>query len=904
MKEKDEALVTAFRNMLKEAGIPYKCSQEPINNTVSEFEDIIGRGTIVVIFYSPDYFKSPHCMNEYALARKNEVHNNIFTVRCYKFVYNDIFRDLVRFWSAEEGDFRLITTNHTKVQEASKSHDFYLQPTHPYSIHNLSSFFPDNPYYTEKNLDVLFEKVKEKYYELAGKSKGSNIPAKSLKSLPSALLDNIDNKHFVPRDTDIEKIHKSFLKNKIVNVVGIGGCGKSTISLLYLQKYRNQFSHITDIIINGDVYSEFCEMFVEIHPICEWVDSDKTKGKHDVEKTFHDIINQLCKYSPEDGKTNLFVLDVNETADENDYAKVRAAIATFEKHCVANQWKLLVLSRVPLCDKLASTYNKPNGYIDISRVDQIDFKFIKELFFDTLEKKQNYYKTFKDEELQAIFSKLGNLPVLIKALAEFLDGDETPEQSHQQIMSLLGDGDLNNDLKGLDCTSINKPIVYDKIGNFLSKLCRFSTLGNEIQKNIVRHMMLWDADYYSVDLIQRLVLGESNNLDIGFTNSLRILEHKCWLDSRSDKSKIQYKMHSLIANNCFNQINNPNKIVFDEYGNQVEVPNPDYEANEKYRDYASYFNNVCSVICEGNLSSETETCIKNIDTIYLPWLKIQPHPDLPFDLMDENGFIYINIPIGNYGEIKMMKVHGGSYMMGNMEENSASPMHRVSIATFYISETQVTQELWDKIMKDTKIKNLSEFQYGGRYPVENVSWYECIAFIMKLNDITGMCFRLPTEAEWEYAARSEGKNFEYSWNIEAERELLRNGIFVMSKEEKLKEFAWFERNSNHKTHPVATGVFPNELGIYDMTGNVSEWCSDWYAADYYQKCTDDIDLSNNPQGPISGSSRVNRGGNWANYAEHCRVSSRVWDYPGSRVNSVGFRLSLSCLRKTKNRNLR
>ena len=901
-KYKDK--VQEFEKMLEGKSISKKSSITEDIDTISEFETEIGRGRIVVIFYCREYFKSSHCMNEYAEIRRNQEGKKVYTVKCDDIVFDSNFTmDVCRHWGGEKAVVNETDEDaRTEVERAERANEFYLERGTRYYFRKLNAYFRDKPYtdasFSNENGDVEsvdnLEQLSDKIFQYIEGARMPNNLVDVRIPLPCAILEDIDKKHFVMRDSDVEKVNQSLSQKKIVNVVGIGGCGKSTISMLYLQKYRKLYSNITDII-NGDVYREFCEMYVEKHPICQWVYSSKAKKIYDDKKTFESIIKQFCKYSAKDSKSNLFVLDVNETADENDYAKVRTAIAIFEKYCVANKWKLLVLSRVPLCDKLASTYNDRNGYIDISRFDKIEFEFIKELFFYSLKEKREIYKhKFDDKELKVFFSKLGNLPVLVKALAEFLD--DNTEQSSTQIMAQLGDGDLSNDLKSLDCTSINKPKVYDKIGNFLQRLCRFCTLRNETQKNIVRHMMLWEADYFSVDLIKRLVDGESNRSDVAFTNSLRDLEHKCWLDSRSNEGKKQYKMHSLIAKNCFNQIMNPKKVSFDEFGNQVEVPNPDYEVNEKYRDYLTYFNNVCAVICMADtiMPSETEKCIKNIDTIYLPWLKKQD-PDLPLEQTDKYGFTYINIPVENYGEIKMIKVRGGSFVMGCTSDSDAMP-HKVTLDDFYIAETQVTQALWEFVMKETKLRNPSRFKNGGQYPVENVSWYDCFAFVMKLNEIAGMCFRLPTEAEWEYAARSRGQVFKYSWNAEARND----GFFSKKEVVRLKDFAWFKGNSGRKTHPVATDVKPNAIGIYDMSGNVWEWCQDWYAKDYFQKCKADVKLSTNPQGPTLGASRVLRGGSWDYLADRCRVSYRSNSAPNGRSNRGGLRLILSSPKKEKN----
>ena len=226
----------------------------------------------------------------------------------------------------------------------------------------------------------------------------------------------------------------------------------------------------------------------------------------------------------------------------------------------------------------------------------------------------------------------------------------------------------------------------------------------------------------------------------------------------------------------------------------------------------------------------------------------------------------------------MIKVEGGTFQMGaqsidpsgtNYDSDALSgeePVHSVTLSDYYIGETEVTQELWEAVMGS----NPSYFK-GSQKPVENVSWNDCKEFIAKLNRITGKNFRLPTEAEWEYAARggNESQGYKYSGS------------------NTIGNVAWYTDNSSYKTHDVKTKT-PNELGIYDMSGNVYEWCEDWYNSNYYSNSP-----QTNPTGPSSGSSRVLRGGRWGGDAEYCRVSFRSYNNPGRRYNDSGFRLAFS-----------
>ena len=226
------------------------------------------------------------------------------------------------------------------------------------------------------------------------------------------------------------------------------------------------------------------------------------------------------------------------------------------------------------------------------------------------------------------------------------------------------------------------------------------------------------------------------------------------------------------------------------------------------------------------------------------------------------------VTVGNV-QFTMIRVDGGTFQMGATSEqgsdayDSEKPAHSVTLSPYYIGETEVTQALWEAVMGN----NPSHFK-GMDKPVEQVSWNDCQEFIRKLNAATGLQFRLPTEAEWEYAARGGNKSRGYKY----------------SGSNNLDDVAWYGSNSSSSTHDVKTKQ-PNELGIYDMSGNVWEWCQDWYGSYSAGSQT-------NPTGASSGSYRVSRGGSWFDFAGLCRVARRSLFTPGSRYNNLGLRLAL------------
>ena len=219
----------------------------------------------------------------------------------------------------------------------------------------------------------------------------------------------------------------------------------------------------------------------------------------------------------------------------------------------------------------------------------------------------------------------------------------------------------------------------------------------------------------------------------------------------------------------------------------------------------------------------------------------------------------------------MMMVKAGTFTMGTTSEMKGpyyweKPAHQVTLTNdYYIGKTEVTQALWKAVMGN----NPSYFK-GDNLPVEQVSWDDCQKFISKLNSLTGQNFRLPTEAEWEFAARGGNNSNHYQYSGSNE----------------LGDIAWYDGNSRDKTHVVATKTKqPNELGLYDMSGNVWEWCSDWFGNYSSSSLT-------NPTGPNSGSNRVYRGGSWLSDTGCCRSSYRSGIPPDYSLNYLGLRLVL------------
>ena len=233
---------------------------------------------------------------------------------------------------------------------------------------------------------------------------------------------------------------------------------------------------------------------------------------------------------------------------------------------------------------------------------------------------------------------------------------------------------------------------------------------------------------------------------------------------------------------------------------------------------------------------------------------------------------------------EMIHIEGGHFMMGSTDDDPDAhsrekPQHPVELSSFYMGKFPVTQEVWRAVAQAAPEfglpENPSEFK-GDQRPVENVSWEDIDQkFLPGLKQLTGRSFRLPTEAEWEYAARGgiyHGEDYLYAGS------------------DKLSEVGWYEKNSDNETKEVGQ-KYPNQLGLYDMSGNVWEWCQDWRDDQFYQQCVDQ-GLVKNPCNLKEGEGRVLRGGGCFVNARACRVARRFAYRPGHRSGYFGFRLVL------------
>ena len=357
------------------------------------------------------------------------------------------------------------------------------------------------------------------------------------------------------------------------------------------------------------------------------------------------------------------------------------------------------------------------------------------------------------------------------------------------------------------------------------------------------------------DNVQATIMGEVFRIGDGITFKDCVITYPedAYIDQSGYGYGIYYGNHKI-----------PDKIIISRMGSIQGDVNGDGEVN------IADVNAVVDVILGGDsnpkadVNDDNEINIADINAVIDIIFSGAPAPSL-IETITVNGVSF-----------KMVQVNGGTYTMGARDDdteafNSEKPAHQVSVSSFYIGETEVTQALWVAVMGSNS--NPSHFTGDLNRPVDQVSWNQCQEFITKLNQMTGKQFRLPTEAEWEYAARGGkmSKGYKYAGSND------------------INEVAWwgYEKGGTCVTYgtcPVAS-FKPNELGLYDMTGNLFEWCQDWHGGYSSEPQT-------NPTGPETGTNRIVRGGCWDFDAKFCRLSYRRDYAPNGNYVCNGLRLAM------------
>lgn len=450
---------------------------------------------------------------------------------------------------------------------------------------------------------------------------------------------------------------------------------------------------------------------------------------------------------------------------------------------------------------------------------------------------------------------------------ECIVADSNTDPYGFKYVSFKKDGSLDSlDFIGDYITNINRSNGYitDYVEKHIVKLLLFSVFEYkktfQYKNNRLFRTLLFDDEDDKMPRVTTYEYGEKG---------LKYREEGC-INISDIKDKIdrgQYIFDDLLFTSEYDIYGTWYNVKnLDKYGNYTtieeywyNIEKKDYECKSTIKRKISYWDNSSS----SNSSSSTGWSSRHSSTTSSATISNSEDKQI----FTVNGVSFT-----------MVRVEGGTFMMGATEEQGSDaednekPAHQVTLSTYSIGETEVTQELWQAVMGS----NPSKYK-GNKRPVERVRWYDCQDFIRKLNAATGKTFRLPTEAEWEYAARggNRSRGYKYAGSNDIE------------------SVAWYRENSYNKgesipdyiPHEVGTKL-SNELGLYDMSGNVSEWCQDWNGSYSSRSQT-------NPKGPESGEHRQTRGGNHVSHTGDCRVSNREAIWPSIHNYNLGLRLVLS-----------
>ncbi len=684
--DKDKSVANNLCKLLQDRCIEYRIYTKEDIQSIDEFEKEIGNSKIVVIIYSSIYFTKPHCMNEYALIRKNEEGKKIYVVKCEDFDFKEKKEYFLRHWGGENATHT--NKNYYEYKrdiQAAIDNMYYLDEDTKYSVKKLEQFFRDIPTFYIYNLEELAYKIED---YIIKKQKTTNvipiISDCSNNNLPELEISTREENKIVPRNKEIQEIKRLFQNEQFVNITGMGGCGKTTISEYFVIKYKEDYNNITGIFINGDFEQDFSKNY---------------------EQTFHTtdyttIITQLNKYPKKNGKYNLLIIDINETAD---YTQIEESLDKIRSEKRLANWKILVISR----EKIDSCITE----FEPLKTSEIDDTVLRSMFFHYLDKKIHNYYQLTDNEFKKLFYTLFYLPLLIEQLAYFLN--KVDQYTLYDIFDYLGADKsiLDSDFSEKKLTSmvqIGREQRYTTVGNYLSKLMIFSKLDTtrqscNIQKDIARHLMMWPTEYYSARTIMMMSTKSfDRKCEMKIQEGANNLVDKNVLDKKTENGRISYKIHGLIAETF-------RKQVFEN------------DENEEYRNFDVFLEQIKRGIEFGQ---------KDKYILYTQWLNNNPeyHNDL-------NSYKFgINHPIiDDLVKNQMVFIKGIGKFNG-----------------FYIGRTQVSQQLWNIVMGN----NPNRYENGDDYPVDNILWSDCLKFIIALNKITKLKFRLPNQTEWGFAAQT------------------------------------------------------------------------------------------------------------------------------------------------------
>ena len=559
--------VKKFIDLLDQKGIPHRGSEsEPIEGALTDFEEKIGAANIIVIFYSQDYFESEHCMNEYANIRKYENETRkaaTFCVKCGDFKFEDITETLEDCYGIKWAKFKDKNKDTLKpINRRTVDNGYYLDTNTTYCIQKLDNYFSKTARYKEDSLPTLVGLICDKYRELSSKNTPviQEIPIVSAPHFTLSVPDGL-----MQREDEEGNLFKLISKNRIVNLVGVGGSGKSSLAYLCLNRHKNDFNEISFVVVNNNIKDDIVDQL------------NKTLKLEFEEDAYTEIITFLQENYQSD-KPNLLVLDINETADKDKTTEYINEI--LQDTAYLTGWKILILSR-----ESVDTLNRNKTY---NLNDNEDFDFLKKLFLD---KAGARYKDFGDFE--GLFKVIYYNPLLAEQLGWYLN-DYPKTATLDDIKKILYGSLGEQEMQGMSAAQRHD----ENVNSFLKNLIVYDKLEKNEQK-LLRHFVLWQSEYIGYDVIADLLKDVFTSED-ELIKTLSSLSKRSILATNNEET-LSYKLHGLLKDSLREQIDidkedyngylsNVKRII--KYGCYKFVPFVDCIGNS---------------LCEYDLTNDVET---------------------------------------------------------------------------------------------------------------------------------------------------------------------------------------------------------------------------------------------------------------------------------------------------------
>lgn len=561
---KDKQVALEFAGMLKKHNIPHKISGNEDFEKISDFEKEIGKGKIVVIFYSTAYFKSYHCMNEYALIRKTEDEKRIYTYKCVDFKFDEsTIEELEQHWSWEERKVRKAAKANgpdslTEVQKAACDHEFYIEEDElktekrAISIFLLGKFFRDNPY--KNGLETLCECVVNHYKEVSAPQQSAVSGSNGLAPTPDKndfdynfdaklYSDDPDAPKLYGREERANMLHKKFFDygRVCVNVVAMGGQGKTMFAHRYKEMFKNDYGYIHHFSIYHGLDDGFVLGFNNVFlkkDFWEQLNQLNEIGRRD------SIIDTLKRIPLKDGKPNLLVIDINIHQVNDNVQKDAKVEEVFDPQFMdvfkklEGKWHVLLLSRFPF----KKLFDKTRLDEDDDKVEDVAPKQTEVWKLPSFVHEKDAVKMFRDiskisenecsnDDIVNVLKFIHYHPLLITTLAAYCGRNNIKE--YDEIIGSLGLS-LNDKVPSEE---LLRPGNYDfDVYSYLNKLIDFKEFANPRCQELLRHFILWPYDYVPVKVVDTLL--EYYNGGKSYEDYLNILVNDMVLTSSKEENRV------------------------------------------------------------------------------------------------------------------------------------------------------------------------------------------------------------------------------------------------------------------------------------------------------------------------------------------------------------------------------